>query len=612
MKNTLVVALLMAGFSTIAQQNESTNLKENSTEVYHAQCTDFFITPPMRELANEDFIENPPGKIGKDRKRRTYEPNPLFTGEKPDPLRNIGQNNKSTSGPALIDVNEAGMNGGFPPDPSGAIGPDHYVQAVNTTWRVYDSEGDTEGFPFSLSSLWDGSSNDGDPIVMYDQFYDRWFISQFQTGSNSILIAISVTPDPQEEYYTYEFSLQGFPDYPKYSIWGDAYYMTANSFGHDVVAFERDKMVEGDPTASMIALNAPNVPTGNFYSLLPADADGALPPSGTPNYIFHPGDNAWFGNSFDQIRIYEMSINWDNPNSSSISLAQQLPVASFNADFTFSWDDIPQPNSNQRLDAIAGIFTYRAQYRRWLGYNTIILTQVVDVDGFNTAGIRWYELRQNDGPNGLGDWTVYQQGTYSPDNTNRWLASASMDDYGNIAMAYSIGGSDMSASLACTGRLRWDPLGEMTVEETMIIEGSGAQEGGNRFGDYSHMTLAPDGETFWYTGEYISNGSRRTRVVSFSINDPLNLNQTIEKTMSYSIYQKGSNLKLELRDLPNDKPVHIDLFDIKGSSLNSTIERPSNNSNLDASINISDLSAGTYLVRFGNDEYEKVEKVVIQ
>jgi len=603
---TLSTLLALTAFSQTQTSEDNTNTQE----VIKVQCTNFFVTPPLRELALEEYETNTPMKIGKDRQRREFNLNPEFQGETPDAVRQSSQGDEAS---VNIVYDFAGINGGFPPDPSGAIGPDHYVQAVNTTWRVYDADGGVNSFPISLSSLWNGSSNDGDPIVMYDQFYDRWFISQFQTASNSILIAISVTPDPQEEYYAYEFQLNGFPDYPKYSIWGDAYYMTANSFGHDFVAFEREKMVAGDQSASMIAINGPSMPTGNFYSPLPADADGALPPVGTPNYIFFPGDNAWFGNSTDHIRIYEMNINWDNPNSSGVQLAQQLDVASFNANFTASWDDIPQPNSNQRLDAIAGIFTYRAQYRRWFGYNTVVLTMVVDIDGNNKAGIRWYELRQDDNNTGNpGEWYVFQQGTYAPDdNHNRWLASACMDDYGNIAMAYSIGGEDMAASMAATGRLKWDPLGEMTIEETMLVEGSGAQSGGNRFGDYSQMTLDPDGETFYHTGEYILSGNRRTRITAFTINDPLSANEIPEKNINSSIYQSGGVLNVELTNLPSNDLTEVQILDVKGALIKQISRKPSGES-LDVSFTVSDLSAGSYLIRIGNSEYQVVEKTIIQ
>ncbi len=607
MKHLLLVSLALGlSFNFLAQDQESTNAIQ---EITKTQCTNFYITPPLKDLAQAEHLENPPMRIGKDKLKRTMQLNPDVV-ETPDPIR---QTSTAKNGGIVVNVNESGQTGGFPPDPSGAIGPNHYVQAVNSSWRVYDTEGDSNSLPMTLSSLWSGSSNDGDPIIMYDQYVDRWFISQFQVQTNSILIAISVTPDPTEEYYAYEFNLQGFPDYPKYSIWGDAYYMSANSFGHDAVAFEREKMIEGDPTASMIAINAPSVPTGNFYSMLPADADGALPPAGTPCYFFFPGDNSWFGNSTDHIKIFEMSLDWENPNNSSFSLTQELEVESFNANFTPQWDDIDQPGTDQRLDAIAGIFTYRAQYRRWVGHNTMVLAMVVDVDGANHAGIRWYELRQDDtGASEPSEWSVYQQGTYAPDDDlNRWIPSIGMDDFKNIGMIYNIGGEDMSASIAICGRKSWDNLGELGLWETIVIEGSGAQQNGNRFGDYNHLTLAPDGETFWGTAEYIQGGARRTRFFNFKLNDPLSTEEMPEEKIIKRIYQSGSNLMVDLNTLPSDENIVIDVLDAKGVMVSSNTAQPVNQA-VSEVINISKLSAGSYFIRIGNVNYQVVEKIVLQ
>ncbi|MFT5844519.1 MAG: hypothetical protein ACI8QW_000389, partial [Saprospiraceae bacterium] len=164
MKKTIIAAMLAVSVNAYSQEVDK---DVSSEEIVKVQCTNFFVTPPLRELAVED-VENPPMKMGKDRVKREFNINPDFKGEEADKLR---QFKKGAAGEANIDVNILGVTGGFPPDPSGAIGPNHYVQAVNTTWRVYDDEGDGASFPVSLSTLWTGSSNDGDPIVMYDQFY---------------------------------------------------------------------------------------------------------------------------------------------------------------------------------------------------------------------------------------------------------------------------------------------------------------------------------------------------------------------------------------------------------------------------------------------------------
>ena len=125
-----------------------------------------------------------------------------------------------------------GQNGGgsYPPDPSGAIGTNYYVQSVNATpFKVFNkTTGAQVGTVKQIGSLFGLTSNDGDPIVLYDKYADRWFLSQFGLSGNKIYIAISTTNDPTGTYYCYTFTSPAFPDYLKFSIWQDGYYMCSN------------------------------------------------------------------------------------------------------------------------------------------------------------------------------------------------------------------------------------------------------------------------------------------------------------------------------------------------------------------------------------------------
>src|SRR5690554_7093652 len=123
----------------------------------------------------------------------------------------------------------------------------------------------------------------------------------------------------------------------------------------------------------------------------------------------------------DHIKILKMEVDWDTPSNSSITVDQEINTAPFNSVFTNSWDDIEQKGTSQKLDAIASVFNYRAQYLKWPGYNTVLLCKVVNLDGQMTAGIRWYELRQD---TDNMDWEIHQEGTYSVnDGNSRFLGS---------------------------------------------------------------------------------------------------------------------------------------------------------------------------------------------
>lgn len=507
----LLVACLVAG-QLVAQNNTA------SKKVYSAKALSFRKTEALRDLApvKPEIKEKKKSINNKLRRYKHVNPNALPLGNDP-----LWQDKMGTQfGKAPIE-NFAGVNNGetgsVPPDPSGAAGPDHYIQMVNTAFKIYNKEGDVLYGPSTLGSIWNNGVNDGDPIVMYDRFAERWFLSQFEVSGNKLLVAVSETEDPLGSYYTYEFPLTSFPDYPKYSIWSDGYYVTANKSGEKCFVMEREKMIDGDPDAQIVGFSIPSLETNGFFSMLPAHADMSLPEEGTPGYLFYFQDDGWGDVSEDQIKIWEVTVDWENTDNSEISDPFELAVSPFDSEFESSWDDIEQPNG-QHLDAVPGAFMYMAQFTQWVDHNTVMLNHTVDVDGTNHAGIRWYELRKNKNES---DWYVYQEGTYAPDEKSRWMASMAMDYQGNIGLAYSIASTEMHASLRYTGRYAGDPLGEMTVEEQVIVDGTSSQSGTNRFGDYAHLTLDPtDNGTFWFTGEYLSNGWK-TRITSFKLANDL-------------------------------------------------------------------------------------------
>lgn len=403
-----------------------------------------------------------------------------------------------------------------PPDPSGAAGPNHYVHMVNVAFQVYDKQGNSLFGPTSLSTIFPGSEDDGDPIVLYDKFADRWFISQFQVANNEILIAVSKTPSPLGEWNYYTFAFDEFPDYPKFSIWKNGYYMTANMSTQNAVCFNRDELLAGNPTARRISFDIPDVSVNGFFGALPAHFDGtSLSDCPEVCNIFYFQDDGWTGIQ-DELKIWDIDVDWDNPQSSTIILKETIKVNAFDSEFTTDWDDITQPNTSSKLDAVPGALMFMAPMRSFDTYKSVVLCHTVDIDPLATirSGIRWYELREDQ-----GTWEVYQQGTYAPDDgQSRWMGSIGMDESGNIGMAFSISGPSTFPSIAYTGRRSSDELGQMTLKEKIAFDGSGVQTGTNRFGDYAHLVMDPsNNSTFWYTGEFINIQGWKTGVFSFDI-----------------------------------------------------------------------------------------------
>lgn len=516
MKINLLSSLALLVVSSIPSfaQVESDVPDTSSAFLFTEQCVSMTITPALRDLANIPSYagEEKEHEVKNNLRRQKYTNADAFP-HGPDPIWQDKEGDLNGREP--IQNWEGNDNGAFPPDPSGAAGPNHYIQMINSEYTIYDKEGTVLLGPNSLASII--GSNAGDPIVMYDRFEERWLLSGFGTG-NQLAVAISTTSDPLGTYYLYTFNLGSFPDYPKYGLWHDGYYVTSNTSGPDCFVFERDKMLVGDPSASMIALDIPflgtgaGTETGGFRSVLPAHADFDLPPAEKKLNLFYFQDDAWTGIPDDAIKIWEVTVDWVSPGDSDIDLIQTLLTTPFDSQFNVSWNDIEQPGTASKLDGVPGAFMYRAQYTEWGGHNTVMLNHTVDVDATNHAGIRWYELRETS-----GSWGIYQESTYAPDDQSRWMGSISMDFQGNIGLAFAISGSTVYPSIKYTGRYVGDDLGEMSISEITAIDGSSVQTGINRFGDYAHMSVDPtDNATFWYTGEYL-DGGRKTRIFSFKL-----------------------------------------------------------------------------------------------
>lgn len=608
--------LLLLIFSSVAFSQS----KKDTTTFEVITCTKFKITKPLRDMAviaSDDSLSNLIEKPqSKDRERRIpfmalKNPNALPQGEDPAIQKTAGT--KFLQVPLVSWTGQPGQYD--PPDPTGAAGPNHYVQAVNSAYKIYSKTGGTVtgGGPFNLGTLLFGS-NEGDPIVLYDKFADRWVVTEFG-ATNTFYIGISQTADPTGQYYTYQFNSPEFPDYLKYSIWVDGYYMTSNQTPR-VFVFERDQMILGNPSARSInvAYSPPN--DNSFFCPLSGDVDGQLPPLGTPCPIFSYEDDGWGSGYVDRINIYNMNVTWGTTPSATITLAAQLPTTPFDASYNYNWNDISQPGTTKKLDGIGGVFTYRAQYRVWTGYNTVVLNCGVKVSTTTTQrSIRWYELRQDAT---TGTWSIYQQSTYTPDLLNRWVGSIAMDDNGSIGMAYAVSGVDGATSvypsIRYTGRLASDPLNTFTFAEEIAATGLSAKTSFNRFGDYSQTSIDPvDGTIFWHTGEYISSGGNpATKIFSFQIPYSVGVND-IENPFSLTLNNSEGIITIKAVNLPSNEKLAVDLFDITGKKLSGKIVFPASYS-IETTINSSDLTKGTYLVRIGNfnTNFQKVSKIIIE
>jgi hypothetical protein len=457
-----------------------------------------------------------------------------------------------------------------PPDPVGDVGPNHYVEMVNLVFAVFSKTGALLLGPVDTGALWAGFPIDectepsGDPIVIYDQFADRWILTQFTTRGidypNEPLnlfyncVAISTTGDPTGSYFRYAFTTgYNFPDYPKYGVWRDSYIITTREFGIldpdiygiGVYGLERNKMINGDPQARAVSflLEESDVPINLIGDgLLPPDIDGKTKPKNDAPapLVGTQDDEGPYGATFDALNIWEFDVKWRSTPRASLVLKTQLPVAEFDSDFPCApgaRDCLPQPgitNPDQYLDILSYRQrpTWRLAYRNFRDYETLVTNQSVEALP-GQAGVRWYEIRRTEDDNDRRDddelrYEVRQQGTFAPtDGIHRWMGSIAMDKKGNMGLGYSVvNGTNVYPGIRHTGRLAGDPLGQMTLGEGTIINGSGVQTTTNsRWGDYTSMNVDPvDDCTLWYVNEYYTAAGQasspagwQTRIASFRL-----------------------------------------------------------------------------------------------
>ncbi|MBI1288704.1 MAG: T9SS type A sorting domain-containing protein [Flavobacteriales bacterium] len=519
-----LISMLTIGMLAHAQNKD--NILRNPSMIpvtFHGE------TVPLR-----DYVEDPnavneitktekPGYHPKDDWILNPKVNPLAKPDGDDPAwqqsyaRPRPENGRSLS----YNFEGVGNTNVSPADPVVDVGPNHVIQMINggsgSYFKIWSKTGTVLQNATYLDNYMGFSGGAGDPIVIYDGLADRWLMSEFASSGNVLHVAISTTADPMGSWYTYSYNAQSFPDYPKYSIWNDAYIVTTNESPSAVYALNRTQMLSGSSgTAQRFTI--PNFGTIGFQSAAPVNLDGSTaPPSGTPAMVMRMRDDAWSGAATDALEIWEFDIDWNNANNTSLTQVATLNTQAFDTDLCgyTSFSCIDQPGSSTNLDPLREVLMNRVHYRNFGTHESIVCCHATDVNGNDRAGVRWYELRRTNGTS--GSWSIYQQGTYSPDAASRWMASIGISASGNIGLAYSVSSSSIYPSLRYTGRKACDPLNSMTEPETTIIAGT-SPNNSNRWGDYHGMGTDPsNGETFWFTGAYGTGNAWSTRVAAFDL-----------------------------------------------------------------------------------------------
>jgi hypothetical protein len=427
----------------------------------------------------------------------------------------------------------ASWGAGHPPDTNGDVGPVYYIQAINTAVGVYQKSDGARVAAFTFNALMSqghfgnlcDTDNYGDPVVLYDTFEDRWILTDFafQLDGDDVInppgsfqcFAVSRSGDPVSGGWNF-YSINtagGLGDYPKFGIWPDGLYMTANMWDYlysgsylnpRVYAFNKAQMYAGKSSIQNVSFDVPS----DEITVLPANArlQTGTPPAGSPNYYAVIWDFA------DAVSIYKFHVDWDRISLSSFTgpYKSLAPAA---------WSDPPDfvPElSGSSLDTLPRWLMAQNQYTNQGGVESLWMNHTVLGAAASIAAPRYYQVGVNGGTVAANTSQAF---TYTPDSTmNRFMGSLAVDRAGDMALGYSTTNSSTHPAIKYSGRLATDPVNSLPQTEVSLINGTGSQSGINRWGDYSAMSLDPDGCRFWYTSEYYATSgiSFLTRIGAFA------------------------------------------------------------------------------------------------
>ena len=473
-----------------------------------------------------------------------------------------------------------------PSDNSLAVGPNHIVQTVNSRMAIFTKKGkkfsktgDVLYGPGETRNVFKGFGgpcediNNGDAVVRYDQFADRWLIVMptfrravprhdtlpfvrhssgvesgqpvnpgpptmlfkpgytieerpvsrkklplDSIGSYCMCYAISTSSDPLGTYYRYEFRRDRFPDYPRPAIWHNGYYNTTSTGDHlnerHAYVVDRNKMLKGLPATEQWFI----LPDVNF--VIHADVDGKQMPSrAAPAIMMAAGGDQLNGiTSDDGIYVWKHFTDWNDPSRSRMEGPIKITVEPYRylggGQLTKA---VPQPGTDVRLDAQGDKLMARLIYRK-IG-DEEKLVSVHSVETTAGGGVRWYEFKRK----ATDEISVINSGTYAPSPGFRWLPSPALDKSGNLFIGYSFGDADHFPGQRMVARTIKALPGQMDVNEMVLVEGESAQLNTLRWEDYTQTAVDPSDErVIWYVGDYLKKGAidYSTRITAVRLSKP--------------------------------------------------------------------------------------------
>lgn len=392
----------------------------------------------------------------------------------------------------------------IPPDPHGAVGPNHVVTATNARIRIHDRNGNTLGTTV-LDTFWAslGNPNTFDPRVLYDAAASRWIMvvtANAESAASSVLIAVTTTSDPTGTWRLFRVDADSqdlvWADYPSVGFNNQWITIQVNMFTTAAGAFSRTQVyafVKNDIYG-----------TGNANFTLFSRAD--IGSTQVPAVSYDATDTQYllqrFNSANGTLRIYTVTGPAATPTLTDTGLTPVSPI---------NWSTSPPAS------ATANDFASQAGNLSLLQNNDSRMQSVVLRNGslwgthtiFYPAGgapfrsaVQWWQLNPTNA-------TVQQRGVIDDTSGNTFYAFPSMavNVNNDVLIGYSRFSLTQFVSANYAFRAGGDPANTLR-EDSIMKAGDGPYEkrfGGeaNRWGDYSATVVDPtNGVDMWTLQEY--------------------------------------------------------------------------------------------------------------
>jgi hypothetical protein len=505
-----------------------------------ASASSQVVQPAGLDVARQVRSDFPPRPSEPRREPRAFPPRPSNRAALARAKRRAAGDPTNGSGggplaPASVESNWEGLawddnvaaNLGTPPDSTGAIGPSHYFEHVNSVVRLYNRNSLAAVNTAQLDVFTGPTGRDVfDPQVVWDQEAQRWFYVAISddgragdSGANFLLFGWSRDANAgggfgDASWCRYAISTGSeLDDYPKLGTSGDHIIIGSNVFNPGFASsriWALPKPTNGQtscPTSFGIPFfGSPASP------LETADGDLVFTPvpahsvssAGGAGYVVAADDPfEQVGTIANELMVWQVGGTLASPTLVEVG---EVGVSSFTVPA-----NAPQPNPGKTLDTLDARLTQAIAQPdpAAAGAEAVWTQHTIDGPGAPSV-VRWYELLPGQCAAGVCPAAALrQQGTVSDSSAYIFNGAISPTSAGDAAaINYNRGSSSELVSLRVQSRQSADSLGTMGSEQTIqtssnvMVDFSCSPEP-CRWGDYAGASPDPvDATLVWGSSQY--------------------------------------------------------------------------------------------------------------